>query len=73
MYNVLLRACMQNVLHTCLVTLESEEKKYIYEREKRYVNLPLIKLYLNSQIRSSIFPISFTWEIKKKKVYLSAM
>lgn len=37
MYNVLLRACMQNVLHTCLVTLESEreKKKYIYERKKR--------------------------------------
>lgn len=63
------------ILHTCLVTLESKEKRerYIYMRkreERGYVNLPLIKLYLNSQIRNSIFPIVC---IKSKRMYLSAV
>lgn len=41
------------------------------KREERgYVNLPLIKLYLNSQIRNSIFLIVC---IKNKRMYLSAV
>lgn len=40
------------------------------EQERGYVNLPLIKLYLNSQIRNSIFPIVC---IKNKRMYLSAV
>lgn len=54
---VLLHACKMYTPHLPCYIRERRKERYIYEkeREKRgYVNLLLIKLYLNSQIRSSI-------------------
>lgn len=79
MYNVLLHACKMYTPHLPCYIRERRKERNIYihiymrKREERgYVNLPLIKLYLNSQIRerSSIFPIVC---IKNKRMYLSAV